>query len=445
MRKLFPRLSGRLIWLPLFFGFVAWYNLRRHYLGNSTYKQNIITLEPYKSISLYSSNLEKLSLPMNFKEFDNAANNVTDSLSNYTFDTNLDDNSVTIEALENLSNYRIIILNTHGYSESGTTYFSITEKELKTNYEKYINRSIFPIDNNNGFIVTSSFFEEIYKEKPFNHSLIYLGFCKSMDDVANNDLVNTLIACGAETVVGFSSEVYTTYNRNLCETIFNELSNKDKNGTYRTIAEAVDKAKRKHGQVDKKHPKKTELILIGNGNFRLSDNLNEFADYTIYDQIVGNDFELSVYDRDKNLVTDYYLCIEKYIYLSKITTSLIYDDAVSNGSMEFHLSSGVYSITISTSEESQKIIQIVVMDKSQIPLLPQIDIQLIKETNRVDIYTEFEPIIQDATIFELDNNFEGVWHDGFGRYITISNRPVLKPCKRCRGMILCQLWIIRQG
>ena len=266
------------------------YNKRTESLNSANNQQKIITLEPFKSDD-----------GENFKEFDDAGKQIEKSHDSYKFTDNLDDDSVTIKVLEELYKYRIIIIDTHGgYTEDFHSVFFITEpvtERFKKDYKEYIeNYYIVPSDDGTGVYITYLFFENVYRKNQFNNSLVFLGSCFSMNNIeSGNLLIDTLLdKCGVDTIMGFKKQIRVVYSQKMCKTIFDELS-KEKKGVYNSISQAVDKAKSKHGNVDNFKDilfykwlydeeeisvLKSELILKGNLNFRLSDNLDKYGDTT---------------------------------------------------------------------------------------------------------------------------------------------------------------------
>ena len=336
-------------------------------LINDDNKQKIITLEPCKD-DLKSNN------------YDDSAKQVVKSNSKYEFNNNLDNQDVTIEVLENLSEYRIIIINTHGgWDSEYHSYFLISEvptEDFHEKYKEYINKYIFPMDNDEGVFVTYKFFENVYKNKPFNNSLIYIGACGSMQD---NILHNTLINCGAKTVIGFKNLVMSTYNEKMCKTIFNVLSRGNR-GNYNTISESVNQAKSKHGQVGettysttyssnddvqekiKKSEPRAELICAGSQEFKLSDNIDIFS--SRYDNLVKNEFTLNIYNSEKELHSNYNLKIEQIYNSSDKLSKEISEKDITDKNKKISLDDGTYILTITNSEnpEQKKVIKIFVWD-----------------------------------------------------------------------------------
>ena len=219
--------------------------------------------------------------------FDDMAILIENANIGYQFTNNSDDSSVTVETLKTFPQYKIIIWDGHGgYDSVRHSYFQIGETWGSNPLEKYpddiSNGRLVPLQDHT-YAVTTAFFEFYFEDNSFNDTLIYLGCC---DGAMDNVLSNTLIKKGAEAVLGYNNAVYSGYNRNMCETIFNELVKKDgETSSTKTIAEALETAKKKNGEKDptskrawfeasyKNNDYRAELILTENDDisFRLVD------------------------------------------------------------------------------------------------------------------------------------------------------------------------------
>lgn len=237
---------------------------------------NVLTIEPYAS-------------ELNAPEFDNAAQDIDNTDIGYDFSTDVDNGEVTVEFLKHLSGYRVIIWNGHGgYSQEFHSFLGIGESSQNAS-EKYSSdiandRLIYV--NGERLAVTSKFFKKYYKNSPFDNALIYLGACHGADD---NVLADTLMSCGAKTVLGYSNSVYTVYNNAMGETFFEELTKDDgvDNNKTQTAKTALQIAKEVNGDADSDPPnwwdkfldkigaqelkEPAELKLMGDQNFRLVD------------------------------------------------------------------------------------------------------------------------------------------------------------------------------
>ena len=278
----------------------------------------VLTVQPYAS--------EMISTV-----FDDCATLIAHSNLGYSFTDDINDSFVTVDFMKNLSKYKVIIWDGHGVYNGSTGEFigiALGEQKTEENAKKYED----DIDNNRlswtadgKYVVTSEFFDYYYKNNSLNNSLIYLGCC----DTANDDstLPQTLINKGAEAVIAYKNSVYTDYNREMCQTIFNELVKQDGNAKLtQTVSQAVSIAKAKHGEKDSHYTswydeflnywnaehdyiseeKRAELILTENDDksFRLVDYstvsgcIKEASDKTT----PVEDVEVRVLDESENAI-----------------------------------------------------------------------------------------------------------------------------------------------
>ena len=216
---------------------------------------SVLTAQPYANDSEMTSDV-----------FDNSATLIENSDLGYQFTDNIDDENVTIDFMKSLSKYKVIIFDGHGvYNPENNSFVGIALGEYKTteNYDKYIdeiNNGRLSWTGDGRYVVTPAFFEHYYKDNSFNDTLIYFGCC----DVANDDsnLSEILIKKGAEAVLAYKNSVNITYNRSMCETIFNELVKKDGNtNSTKTIAEALETAKKQNGEKDPTNTAWYDFIL----------------------------------------------------------------------------------------------------------------------------------------------------------------------------------------
>lgn len=264
------------------------------------------------SVSEYGDTLSVLTAQPSESElqsdvFDNSAKTIENSELGYKFTDNIDNADITIDFMKTLSKYKVIIWDGHGGWFSD--YHSILQiGEIHSdNIEKYsddINSKRLIAFSNGTYAITSSFFDYYYNDNSFNGTLIYLGCC---DGAMDSVLSDTLIKKGAEAVLAYNNVVYSGYNRNMCETLFNELVKKDgETNSTKTVFEAFEIAKKQNGNKDttntswidwfrgtyNKKADRAELILTENddNSFRLVDNTtNENVDYEkIYKDYVNN-------------------------------------------------------------------------------------------------------------------------------------------------------------
>jgi len=223
--------------------------------SNSNSKLNIAVLQPRYNNShdtkLFGHNPFKTSL------FDEMAQEIVKSNSNYQISTSLKDGAVTIEAMKNLENNRIIIFDSHGkmLPEANNSYgiqlgIEITfEMSLKPEYysEFYPEAGQTPrmVRYEDGVMLTTEFFRYYYKDKTFDNTLFYSGACRGAD---SNGFFNALNARGVSTLLAYKEPVHPNYANKMFGTIFG------KSGLLGTsnsaIKTAVLAAKSAHGEKD---------------------------------------------------------------------------------------------------------------------------------------------------------------------------------------------------
>jgi len=209
-----------------------------------TNKLNIATLQPHYSDPQFNSTV-----------IDNAAQKVVNANSNYIFSTNLDNEDVTIEAIKNLSNNKIIILNSHGFRdpvdgqygfELGIKRNNDLDKEYRDDLTSVPQRRLI-WSASGSYIVTTAFFEKHWDDNSFDNTLMYLGTCHGADGY---NFVHLMERKGIKTILAFENSVFSQYDIDMCETVFDELIKKNDNGSFYTVGQAVEYAKNKHGDDD---------------------------------------------------------------------------------------------------------------------------------------------------------------------------------------------------
>ncbi|MFR5876870.1 MAG: hypothetical protein ACLUFN_10310 [Eubacterium sp.] len=250
--------------------------------SDNSVKQSLDTATPLSVITAQPNN-SSLSSTV----FDDSATLIENANIGYKFVSNIDDLSVNLESLKTLSQYKVIIWDGHGgYDSVRHSYFQIGEtwtNETINNYKDDVSAGRLVPLKDYTFAVTTAFFEENYEDDSFNDTLVYLGCC---DGAMDSVLSDVLIKKGAEAVLAYNNAVYSSYNRNMCETIFNELVRQDDDtNSTKTAAEALETAKKQNGEKDptskrawfeanyKNNDYRAELILTENddNSFRLVD------------------------------------------------------------------------------------------------------------------------------------------------------------------------------
>lgn len=129
-------------------------------------------------------------------------------------------------------------------------------------------------------LINQHFFDNHYEDGDLDGSIWAIDGCSVL---SNDNLANTLIEKGAETVIGFSNDVLREYAFN---TFFEVLVNSMVLSAD-TVGNGVSEAKRLFGSIDpiadEKLHLKTELRVVGNTDYRLIDIAETTALVDLYD------------------------------------------------------------------------------------------------------------------------------------------------------------------
>lgn len=251
---------------------------------------NIVSLQPFAN-----------SIGLSTTVIDYTAQYIDESLNNYTFQSNIDNEDVTIDTIiSSLSNNQIVLWDGHGgFSDTYHSALVTGQKcDLSTDVlvlankiSKFLsyNKVSFLRDNTQGklipcsgifpisrWAITSRFIDAYCHQ--MTNSFIWLGACYSGKDSV---LASAFINKGATCVVGYSDTVVCFYHRAiLTKTITSMLQINENTNDYFTLGEGVDIAKQTHGDNDKikysdvYHPKGAEPRIFGGEkaeNYRLAN------------------------------------------------------------------------------------------------------------------------------------------------------------------------------
>ncbi len=127
---------------------------------------------------------------------------------------------VSAEVLKSLSEYRVIMVYTHGgFSEENGSFFQSGIPNGQIGKEDYAGGRLL-YGSGGTALVTAAFFEQYYNDGALNDCLFYLASCGGADDTR---LTDTLLSKGANTVVAFTGIPYCTYHDAMIGSIANEL------------------------------------------------------------------------------------------------------------------------------------------------------------------------------------------------------------------------------
>lgn len=130
-----------------------------------------------------------------------------------------DNANATLSVLENLDDYSIILIDSHGSLIENEPYICLTQTFNNQEVSLSDLDSIF-INQNNQIRVNSNFFENNY-DNTFGDCLVFLGTCYGM---FNDSISNSLINNGVDCVYGYTDTVSVGYcNKTLTESIVKNL------------------------------------------------------------------------------------------------------------------------------------------------------------------------------------------------------------------------------
>ena len=125
------------------------------------------------------------------------------------------DANVTLEVMEKLDSYGIVLIDSHGdliltNTDERKPYIHIGQdfKAFTDGFSADFYSGRITVSKNGKISVNADFFENRYKADDFKNTLFFLGTCYSMYD---ESISNALISCGAGAVFGYTSAVTTGY------------------------------------------------------------------------------------------------------------------------------------------------------------------------------------------------------------------------------------------
>ena len=155
--------------------------------------------------------------------------------------------SAAANIFQSLSNYRVIVIYTHGNCFEGVgTVLGINRSSSDFSDSEYANWLY--LDGSTACL-TARFFEHYYRDGEMNDPLIYLAACCSAQQ---DDLVKVLLRKGARTVMGFDQTVSGNYENSLFERLVEALIQNDPEapGMTKSAEDAFIYAKEKAGDHD---------------------------------------------------------------------------------------------------------------------------------------------------------------------------------------------------
>ena len=210
---------------------------------------------------------------------DGSAIKIENQIRDYSFRNNYDNDAVTLDAVCNIQENKLVIWHGHGGYNEKTHSFICTGVKLNKSgfYNDPINqvRELEYTDEflegnliitESGYVAVGSRFIE-KKLGRIDGSIIYIGTCHSGED---DVLANAFINKGASAVIGNKGTICTTYNLKSIQTVFSQMiANTQDSKYYDTLEYAVNYSLDKNGggccSKHQSHP-----VIFGNSEYRLS-------------------------------------------------------------------------------------------------------------------------------------------------------------------------------
>lgn len=320
---------------------------------------------------------------------------------------------VTVDSIKHLTGSKIIIWEGHGANseEHGSVLVTRESASKVNNLTKYsadlkekrllttggwqtLGTDFIFCD----YVVTPKFFDYYYSEKSLEGCLVFLGACGSGSD---SRLADSLINKGAVGVFCSNGTIFFEYEMLMRTTIFYNLLNQTKEGSYMTTKEALVSAWKEIGAYDPKN-KETFITYYGDENYRLIDNEEE--EQTVQDDTMQETFveesEIDLYG-EWEIDTDYTDDHNAKTTFDMFGTGYYYDRPILslNEDKTFSYGVGIGYYGTGTYEIVNDIVKV-----------------------HIDNYTEYEPDIgYDFTMEILDDNdrillVQKGFFDGFDLY-----------------------------
>lgn len=241
----------------------------------STYQPNLVQGQ-YKSIEHYQNYADEGAalIAKAFGEYDfYSAGGVDD---------NYDDTEVEPRSSAGMGNNNIIIWDGHGcYDSTYGPLMTLGIERTADTDEKYYDmlKSGALLISKTGYFIGADFVNRYIPDNSLDNSIIYIGTCSGG---YNSRLADAFLAKGAEAVYAPSGTVLTTYNADMTYAICEGLTMTNSDGTYYNVTDALEYAKKKHGEDDGSKAPSQIKLFTDNPAF----SLDWYQDYVISDRDV---------------------------------------------------------------------------------------------------------------------------------------------------------------
>ena len=192
-------------------------------------------------------NSQKPSYPSS--HLDNAVTRIMNTELDYQNVDYYTDGDASIEAMKNLGQYHIILIESHGMENAFYTGEKTdgTSDENPGKYSEDRQATRIIGGNQPYYLVTDKFFSTYYQgANVFDESLVFLGCCDCGD---SPELANAFLHAGARTVLAYQNSVNQDYADEMFEEVIKSLCEKE-GSSYHSIKRAVKDAKNVLGEND---------------------------------------------------------------------------------------------------------------------------------------------------------------------------------------------------
>lgn len=240
----------------------------------------ISTFQPFKGT--YSSYTQGLSDAAT----DESAEGIVNTFEEYTFSNNVDSEAVTLDALKEMSNSKVVLWHGHGglnsiagsFLGTGEILNSQTTSEYSSDISAFRVLTTYSAAGKKTYCVSGGFFQKYLSN--MSDAFVYLGACDSGEDMAQRDnyrycLAQAFLDKGASAVIGNSATIKSNYN---CEMIRDTMAkmmeySEDNNGYY-TLSEALNYAFEENGEDDGSENQAHPIIFNQSGGHESNYTLN---------------------------------------------------------------------------------------------------------------------------------------------------------------------------
>lgn len=221
---------------------------------------------------------------------EDAAVMISNTFDTYTFrndgsstDDNHDDAEVDHIKTSQFGAYGVVLWHGHGsYSYEHGSLMALGVKRTDDLDAKFY--SLFKegklLWSKDTYVVGADFIEYCLPDNSLEHTVLYLGTCLSG---YTDELAYALLAKGAEAVYATSESIDTGYNASMIYSISEGLCQKNPDGSYYDVTEALEYAKNINGAYDNNGGYTAEVLLFTNNP---TYSLDWYQDHVICDKDV---------------------------------------------------------------------------------------------------------------------------------------------------------------